>query len=83
MLKDLEESDKEHENEMNKDSGGGSGKSFAELQEDDEKAQEQSLAQQTKRIVKAAKNKLYGGMMTSFGVFSWKLYRKNDKSLDI
>jgi len=38
MLKDLEESDKEHENEMNKDSGGGSGKSFAEIQADDEKA---------------------------------------------
>jgi len=31
MLKDLEESDKEHEAEMSKDSGGGSGKSFAEI----------------------------------------------------
>jgi len=36
MLKDLEESDKEHEQEMNKDSGGGSGKSFAEIQQDEE-----------------------------------------------
>jgi len=31
MLKDLEESDKEHELEMNKDSGGGSGKSYSEI----------------------------------------------------
>ena len=29
MLKDLEESDKEHEAEMSKDAGGGTGLSFA------------------------------------------------------
>jgi hypothetical protein len=38
MLKDLEDSDKEHEAEMSKDAGGGSGKSFAEIQADDENA---------------------------------------------
>ena len=39
MLKDLEESDKEHELEMSKDGGGGSGISYAQQRDDEEKAE--------------------------------------------